>query len=159
MENLAGADQILEHRKGFLDRGGPVPTVLLVEVDVVDPQPAQAGVHGGHDVLARGAALVSAGPGRGAELGGDDHVRVPPELAQRLAEHNLAGALGIDVGGVEEVDSPLERLAEERHRLVFGQRPAGVHPALAVAHAAERQRRDLETGTAKVEVLHRMAFL
>ena len=50
-------------------------------------------------------------------LGGDHHLVALGEVLQRLAGDPLALALGIDVGGVEEVDPGLDRLLEERQRV------------------------------------------
>ena len=96
----------------------------LVEVDVVGAEPAQAGVDLGHDRLARQAARRS-GPSRirPMHLGGDTTSSRLGEILQRAADDLLARAVGIDVGGVEEVDAELERALDERPALLLVERP------------------------------------
>ena len=83
-----------------------VPAVDLVEVDVVGSQAPQARVDLVEDRLAR-QALRRSGPARiaPADLGRDDDVVAPREVPQRAAGDLLAGAGGVDVGRVEEVDA------------------------------------------------------
>ena len=49
--DLPGRDELGHGADGLLDRDGLVDAVLVVEVDVVDAEPLQAGVAGGPDVL------------------------------------------------------------------------------------------------------------
>jgi len=97
--------------------------VDLVEVDIVDAEPGQAAVDAVEDVLARQAAVVDVAAHRAVDLGGEHHLVALGELLQRLAGDPLALALGIDVGGVEEVDPGLERLLEEGHGGRFIEHP------------------------------------
>ena len=92
----------------------------LIEVDVVELQPLQAAGDLIHDVPARQADGVRARPGAAAHLGGDDHVFASDlEIAQRLPEHHLGLALGIDVGGVDEIDAGFERARDQRRRALL----------------------------------------
>ena len=76
-------------------------------------------------------------------------------VEQRPADDLLAGAVGIDVGGVEEVDAEVERLLDERPALRLAERPGVVAAVgLAVAHAAEAEARDLEAGAAEAGGRH-----
>jgi hypothetical protein len=84
----------VQRRHGLLDRRARIEAVDLVEVDVIDAEPRQAGIDGGEDALARQPARVRAlgrlGAGRIAalegkvdrkvELGGDDDL-----IARRVA--------------------------------------------------------------------------
>ncbi len=78
------------------------------------------------------------------------------EFGQQATDDFFRRALGIHVGGVEEVDPGFHRLADEGAAFVFAQNPIPM-PALgrvAIAHAAEAQARDLEAGRSKINVLH-----
>src|SRR5262249_3641056 len=72
------------------------------------------------------------------------------------AEDLLAGAVGVGVGGVEEVDPQLQGPEQEGPAPLLVQRP-GVGAALghAVAHAPQAEARDLEAGLSEVHVVHR----
>ena len=50
-----------ERFAGFFDGRVLVEAMDLVEVDVIDAEALEAGVDGGHDVLAREAAVVGRG--------------------------------------------------------------------------------------------------
>ena len=105
------ADLALLHQLGHradrvLDRHPPVDPVLVVQVDHVDAQPAQAGLRAGADVL--GAAVddhrvATAGQ---RELGRQLHL-VPPS-GDRLADQLLVVPVPVDVGGVEEGDAEVQ---------------------------------------------------
>jgi hypothetical protein len=71
-------------------------------------------------------------------LGGDDDLVALGEILERPPQNLLARAVGIHIGGVEEVDAELERLLDEGAALLLAKRPA-VIAALgrAIAHAAE----------------------
>jgi hypothetical protein len=47
-----------------------------------------------------------------ADLGTDDHIVTVGVILERPSENLLAGAQGIHVGGVEEVDAGLQRVLE-----------------------------------------------
>jgi hypothetical protein len=77
-----------------------------------------------------------------------EHEPLPRQRRDRAAEHGLAFAEPVDVGGVEQVDAQLERV---------GDQPSG---RFAVDRAAEREPgaepdgADLEPGATEVAVLH-----
>ena len=75
----------------------------LVEVDIVGAEPFQAGLAGLDDVLAAGAEIVDPVPHAGQALGGDQHLLT--DRAQNFAEQLFRLAIGIDIGGVEQVDA------------------------------------------------------
>ena len=72
---------------------------------------------------------------------------------QGLAGDLLAHAQRVHVGGVEEVDSGLDGLAEEGHGRLFFQDP-GPPLGTAVAHAAQAEAGDFDAGAAEISVLH-----
>jgi hypothetical protein len=58
VENLSGADDVVERSDDVLDRGEDVPDVHPVEIDGLGAQPPQARLQGLHETLAMGAAAV-----------------------------------------------------------------------------------------------------
>src|SRR5690606_37522376 len=77
------------------------------------------------------------------------------EVAQRLADDLHAAAEGVDVRRVEGGDAALEREPDELAALLLGKAPAvGATVGVAVAHASERDRRDLQAAVADVVVPH-----
>jgi len=141
--HLARPDQLVERAEGVLYRHGRVRGVLVVQVDVVDAEPAQAGVARLPDVVGRGTALRLAH--RCAELR-CDHGLVA-SARQCRAEDLLRLAGRVDVGGVEERDAVRECGVDDRARLI------GVDPGAEVV-AAQRDRRDDEIGSRQGRVLH-----
>ena len=83
-------------------------------------------------------------------LGGDD------DAVARAALDGLADdAFGlVGVGGVEEVDAEVERLAHQRDRLRLAE--AGAQADAAVAAAAEARDADLQARPAERGVVHRL---
>jgi hypothetical protein len=70
---------------------------------------------------------------------------------QRLAHDLLVGEGSIDLGGVEEGDAPIRRLAYQRDALFLGQRVA---IAEVQPHAAEADGRDFQITFSKFAPLH-----
>jgi hypothetical protein len=105
--------------------------------------------------LAREAGGVGVFAHGAVELGGDHHLVAPGKLAHRAAQELFAGAVGVDVGGVEEVDAGLEGLAVQRAAALFVHGPL-VRAALrvAVGHAAQAEAGDLQAGLAESCVFH-----
>ncbi len=79
--------------------------MLLVEVDVVGAQAAQAGVGGPPHVFRPGA--LPAIRHLHAEFGGYNHTGATG--AQRAAQEFLAAPFAVHVGGVEKIDAGVER--------------------------------------------------
>ena len=104
--DFALLDEGVEGAEGLFDGGDGVVAVDLVEVDVVGLEAAEAGFDGVHDVSAGGSDVVAAGAGAAVDLGGDDDVFAGDvEVLEGLADGDLGFALGVDVGGVDEVDA------------------------------------------------------
>ena len=87
---------------------------ILVQVDVVGGQLAEAALDGAPDVLGTRAAGAIGSEGA-AELRRDDDVLAP--RAQRLGQSPLAPAVGI--GGVEEGDAGLQGGVDDRRNRVL----------------------------------------
>jgi hypothetical protein len=101
--------------------------VDLVEVDVVDAEPAQRTLDRFDQPAARAAAPVGAAVAhRAVALGGEHDVVAP--AAQRLADDPLGLTVtAVDVGGVDDVDPAVERATDDADALV----------GIGVAHRAE----------------------
>ena len=140
MADLAGLDQLGHGADDLLDRDRPVDTVLVVEVDVVDAAPLQAGVAGGADVL---RLAVDADPGAVglalvAELGGE--LDLVAASGDGLADQLLVGEGAVHVGRVEERHAQVEGAVDGVDALLLVRRAV----ELAHAHAAEAHGRDGE---------------
>lgn len=152
---LARLHHVVQGLHGLLDRRRPVPAVDLVEVDVVGAQTAQAVVDLGHDRLAGQPATVGPRPHLAVHLGGQHDLVAAGEVGQRPADDLLAGAVGIDVRGVEEVDPCLDGLPYEGPAGLLVQRPAvGTAIGGAVAHTTQADAGDVETGRAEFQIVH-----
>ena len=147
--HLAGLHELLHRTDRLFDRRVEVDAVLVVEVDVVDAEPLEARVTGLANVL---GAAVDADPAA---------VRIAL-VAELRREHDLVAAIGdrsadelfvgerpVHVGGVEEVDTELDRAMDRRDCFAF----VGRSVELRHAHAAEAEGRDFELS--KLAFLHR----
>ena len=112
--HLASLHHVVEGFERLLPRGRVVVAVDLVQVDVVRAEPAQRMVDLGHDRLAGQAAAVGSWSHRVAQFGGDDDGVAIGEVLECAAEDLLAGAVGVHVRCVEEVDPRLERVLDQR---------------------------------------------
>src|SRR5262249_1896259 len=139
--DLPGPHQLLERAHRFGDRRLARP-VKQVHVEVVDAQPPEAGVASGE--------RAAMGRVAGQDLAHDEELFAPAPLVllvlDEVAEHLLAAAVAVEVGGVDvgeaEVETERERvaldlavarrahlpgsLADDRHELL--------HPPEAAAH-------------------------
>ena len=80
-------------------------------------------------------------------FGGDHHFIAPREILEGATQEFFGSAVGIGIGGVEEIDSRVHRLADYDAAWLLGKRP-GMIAALgnAKAHAAQAYFRDLQAG-------------
>ena len=107
----------------------------LVEVDLVDAEPAQAGVAGGADAVGREPLAAGVGD-REAHLGGEhDLVAV---VGEPRRERLLRAAVVVGVGGVDEVAAGVEEAVEHPVGLVDGR--------LSPMSIVPRQRRETVKG-------------
>jgi hypothetical protein len=123
--------------------------VYLVEVDPICAQPPQRRLDRLHDPAARATTAVRIVAHRHEELGRqDDIVAAAPEC---LADDLLRLAGRLDVGGVDEVDSGVERGMDDPDRVVV----VGVAPG-AEHHRAEAELRDLDAGASQGAKFHEL---
>jgi hypothetical protein len=145
----------VERLQGLLDRRPGVPPMDLVEVDVVGAESAERGVDLAQDRLARQPGAVGSPAHPAVHLGGQDDLLAGREVGQRPAHDLLAGAVGVDVGRIEEVDARLDGPLHEGSALLLGQAPTVVAPlGHAVAHAAEADNRDVQPRGTQLRELH-----
>ena len=98
-----------------------------------------------------------AGAGLAEDLGRDDHaVARHLQVLQRLPGDLLRQPARIDVGGVDEVDAGIERLADQALGIGLLQVADLAPDALAAAegHGAQAQLGDEEAGAAEGKVAH-----
>ena len=143
---LAGPDHVVQRLHRLLDRRVVVPAVDLVEVDVVDAEPGQRGVDLAHDRDPGQPGPVGPGSHPAVHLGRDDHLVARRHLLQQPTGDLLAGAAGVDVGGVEDGDPRLQRGPHDRAGGVLVHHPrvaaaSGVAPALACRAWTSREHR------------------
>jgi hypothetical protein len=125
-----------------------------VDVDPIGAEVLQAFVDRPQDVTTRQSGLRHGRAGTKADLR-RDHNFIATRL-ERLAEQSLGLAVGVGVGGIEEVHAGIERTADQlvrdlRADLVDG---CDVLVAGSKGHRAEREARDDQTGVAERGVPH-----
>ena len=144
--------KVVKGGERLVDRRLLVVAMQLVQVDVVGLEASQRCIHGGHDVLARVAAVERRGAGRCEALGRDDE---PVALAPQPAAEDLLSqppgtqlpAQRVGVRAIEEVDAALGGAVENGD--------CGWLVALqSEGHRAQAQSRYLEAGTAESGVFH-----
>src|SRR5262249_20564514 len=134
-----------------------VVTMQEIDVDVVGLEAAQADFDLLQDVMSRAAARIGhAGPGAGrattrdvnADLRRDDHVLALRRLANDLADELLRLAVGLDVGGTDEIDAFRDTLLEDGLRCLEVAAPADIV-------RANTEDRNVEACAAELAELHR----
>jgi hypothetical protein len=129
-----------------------IPVVQPVQVDVVGLQAAQRLLAGGDDRLAARTATVGI-PGIqvAAELGGKHQPvalgLVAPDV---ITENLLRVALGVEIGGINEVAALLQEPVDDLLGLLDGSPPAQV---LAESHRAQTQRAHAQSRAAQRDVV------
>src|SRR5579871_6792570 len=135
---------------GLLDGDVRVHAVLVVEVDVLDPEPLQGGVACLAHVLgvAADAQPLATLAANVAELGGQHHVVAA--AAYRPADQALVGERAVHVGRIEERDPELECPVDRGDRLLV----VGLAVELGHAHATEALHRHLASLATESARLH-----
>ncbi len=125
---LARAHDVVQSFHRLFHRGAVVKSVDLVEVDVVDAQPAQAVVDLGQYGFARQTGAVRAGVHTAVDFC-RQHDLVPLGVfPEDLADDLLAAAVRVNVGRVEEVDARIKGLADDGPGRVLVQAPGVARP-------------------------------
>ena len=118
--------------------------VQLIDIDVVGIEPPQRFVEAGDDAFRRRMGVAEAERRLGA-----DHDILAPHRFDRLPEH-LLGAIGR--GSIEQIDPELDRLPNDRNRVVLA--PTLRQPQLAEPATAEPGDADPQSGVAECCVFH-----
>ena len=111
---LPCSHELVERFEGLVDRGLGIGVVLVVQIDAVGAEPAQAGLAAIDDPLPQHARRVGLILRAGQELGGD-HDLVPP-AAEGGAEKLLRLAAAVHLGGVEVGDAGVEGGVDDGRR-------------------------------------------
>src|SRR5581483_838300 len=151
--DLAGANELVERRQSFFDRGLGILAMQLEEIDMIGAEPLQRGVDRLDQMLARGAEAVRTGAGRKRALGGDQ--QAVALALDRLAEDLLRASLVIDIRAVEHRDAAIE--ADVDHTCSTGRidrPPIARQPELAKIGAAQAEHRHLKTRTPETPDFH-----
>ena len=140
MLDLALRDQVLDRARDIFDRHAGVDTVLVEEVDGLDPKPLQRAFGALLDLLGPTIRyLLTAGIDFETELGGYHDLLA--DRRQALSDQLFVGEGAVDLGRVEERDTPVDGPAEQSDQV---SPVSGRTVGLAHAHAAETDGRDFE---------------
>src|SRR6266581_5418758 len=151
--HLALLDELGHRAHGVLDRGIGIHAMLIVEIDDLDAETAQARLAALPDVLglAVDAAIAPVLATDVAELGGEDHLVAP--ATDGTCDQLLVASHPVHVGSIEKGDAELQRPLDCRNRLVF----VAATVEIRHAHAAQAHRRHFEAG-AKYSLFHALPF-
>ena len=107
------------------------------------------------EVVAGGADVVGAVAEAEGGLGGDEDV-FAAEVLDGFAEDGFAVAVGVDVGGVEEVEAGFHADVDDFAGFFDVGAPQALKNSLVTAEGAgaEAELGDFEAGTAKVSIFH-----
>jgi hypothetical protein len=126
----------------------------LIEVDVIGAEALEARLERLDDVEARQPDLVGALPRPPAHFRRQHDVGTP--RSERLAEHRLRLAGGVDVRRVDEVDPRVERAVDDLvdGRLIGAADGLPDLRAAAERHRAEAQLRHEHAGIRQLSIFH-----
>jgi hypothetical protein len=134
--DLSLLDQLLHRSRHVLDRDVRVDTVLIEEVDRLDPESLERAVGALLDVLGVTIDdLPPVGIDLDPELGGDHHL--PAHGSQGLSHELLVRERTVGLGGVEEGHATFDGRPEQRDHLLLvrGRTVRVAHPHAAQARA------------------------
>src|SRR5262249_44921932 len=118
VNNPSALAVVVEGTHDFLDGRELVPDVQPVKVDVIGLQPPETGVHREHHALAVVACGVGIVAGSGIGVLGRQHDPVAM-AGHELAEQRCAGAVGVNVGSINEVAARFPKGVVDLAALVF----------------------------------------
>jgi hypothetical protein len=122
--------------------------VDLVEVNVVSTQPTQTVLALGDDPATRVALRIGIAAHLCVHFGGEHHLGTV-HCCEGLGDNLFGLALGVDVRGVDKVDTGVERAVNDAHRLVV----VGVTP-FAEHHCPKTEGAYFHTGLAESVKVH-----
>ena len=144
---------MVERAERLLDRRLGVEAVELVEIDVVRPEPPEAGVDGVEQMIPRRAEPVRV-PAAKRALRRDDDL-VPPALDRR-AKNFFRVTAGVYVRGIEHGQAGLETDIDESRRLGDPAAAPSLEELVGPSERtrAEAQHRHLESRVTQFSVFH-----
>ena len=154
--DLSLPDHVVEGAQGFLDRRSRIPSVEIVDIDVVGLQTLQAFFQLLKDVVAGTTALIraveacawAASAGNfDAHFGGDDDFAPLRGLADDLTDELLGMSICVDVRRIDEVDAEIEALMEDCLR------PLEIRTSTKVIRP-DAKNRNIEACPTKLTVFH-----
>lgn len=153
--HLSRALEVVKCTQGFLDRRDRIEGMDLIQIKVVGAEPAQRVFAGFDQVLTRQPDVVDPRAHAAKRFGGQQHL-VTPALDRR-ADNLLAGALGVDVGGVYEVQPCLQADVQKPSGFVRLD-IAHVFEKVTAAegHGAEREDGNVQAGAAEGSRFHKV---
>ena len=106
---LAGRNQISHGSDCFFERHPGINTVLIVEIDMINPEPLQRTLTGRTDILrpaaytgyGRPASISRCSTAHDTELGGYDHLAAPSP--DRSADQLFIGKRALHIRGIKKV--------------------------------------------------------
>ncbi|MNT08093.1 hypothetical protein D3C72_1428220 [compost metagenome] len=143
--DLAAAHQVAHRADRLFQVLAGVVAVQVKDVDMVGREPVQAVLDRARDPHARVMRVVGRGLHGVAELGRQHPVVAAG--AQQPADHLLRRALGVDVGGIDEIHAVVTRAGNDAGGL-------GLVGLVGKHHGAQAQRRDAQVAGAEAAVGH-----
>jgi hypothetical protein len=116
-DDLAIGDQLAQGLECFVDRGFGVGAVLVVDIDVVGAEPAQADVASFENPAAESSRLIGFVCRTGSEFGG--HYRLVPSAAESPAQEHLGVPTSVALCSIEVIDPGIEGGADHSCSLTF----------------------------------------
>src|SRR5258705_7770060 len=120
---LATLDYIVQGFECFLNGRVFIPAMNLIEVYVIRTEALQACLDFEHNRFARQPACVNILVRWEVDLSGNYHFFTSCEVTKRAPDNLFAGAIGVAVCSVEEVDAEFERALNERPAVFLVERP------------------------------------
>ena len=140
--NFTLLDQSVQSLHCLLDRGQSVPFVQVVDINVVGTQSLERAFALADQVPARCALVVRPRADRHPRLRGDEDIGIA--TLEDFAQNLFGKSSRVHIGGIEEVDAPLDTAVHQQTRLV---QALASGPAKGTASAkgkgAHGKRRDL----------------
>jgi len=151
--HLALMHEIVERGERLFERREEIEAMDDIEVDPVGTEPTQAVLAALDDVSAAQAHVVDLGAHASPHFGGKHHL--VSFALERFPQDLLRLAIGIDVGGIEEIDPGIEGHVDQtlRSRLIEAADLFPI-PLSAKAHRPQAQFRDEQTGFTQLTVFH-----
>src|SRR6516164_2499367 len=141
-----GADRVF-------DRHRRIDAVLVIKIDHVDAEALEARLAGGKNKFRTTIGKFAAAAAEIAEFG-RQHDLVAPAF-DGFADQRLVVPGAVSVGGVEESDAAIERVANKRHAIVVAARAVYA----GERHATKTDRRHRDAGEAEAAAWQLLRFV